>query len=111
MKKKKKNLFFYKKYRLDYRSVINCKNINDFFQINRSFIHNANNLLEKLSGVLKKTISRETLSNEDKKLISDLKEEKKKMKENFTQAEFSKCISEKNEEIKKLKDILQGSFV
>ena len=95
-------MFFY---RFDYHSVINCKSINDFFQINRLFIINANNLLEKLSEILKKHIANDKLTEDEKKLLF-----KKKDTNSNNVADNSKLIKEKDEEILKYKNLLEGNL-
>ena len=95
-------MFFY---RFDYHSVINCKSINDFFQINRLFIINANNLLEKLSEILKKHIANDKLTEDEKKLLF-----KKKDTNSNNVADNSKLIIEKDEEILKYKNLLEGNL-
>lgn len=96
--------------RLNYRSAINCKNKNDFFQINHHFIINANKFLEKLSIALKKAIANDILTQDEKKLIlhSEKNEKSQTKMNNSTNANFSKLIEDKDEEIKKLKSSLEG---
>lgn len=90
--------------RLNYSSVINCKNKNDFFQTNHHFIINANKILEKLSSALKKAIAKDILTPEEKKLLFN----SEKQEESKSKKSTDKATHEKDEEIKRLKIALEG---
>ena len=91
---------------MNYSSVINCKNKNDFFQTNHHFIINANKILEKLSAALKKAIAKDLLTPDDKRLLFD----SEKQEEPKSKKLKDKPTDERDEEIKRLKIALEGIF-
>lgn len=96
--------------RLNYGSVIKCKNIADFFQKNHEFLINANKFLEKLSNALKKALSRDTLTNEEKRLVLQPEKKHESPKNRALNGKNESPLDEKGEEIRKLRLLLEGSI-
>jgi len=103
-----KSFIFFVLFRLNYQTVINCKNLNDFFELNHSFIINANNFLEKLSSVLKKHIANDVLTEQEQKLLFHIEKHKDSKIKQINNNDFLKMIEQKNEEIRRYKALLEG---